>query len=169
MRKCSILLLVSFVVTVLFSCQGNSAASKLLDEVEGLMNERPDSALYLLENISVGKLGTKRLKAEYSLLMSMALDKNYIDLTSDSLINTAVDHYRGGKDYEKQFLSLYYQGRVYENAGQYTRAMLSFTEAEQLIDKVENDFAKGLLYAHLGKLHDRLYDYAPMLIASATR
>ncbi len=123
------------------------------------MNECPDSALLVLRGIDCSGLKSRKLNAEHSLLLSMTLDKNYIDLTSDSLINIAVDYYRHRKDYERRFLSLYYQGRVYQNAKQYSKAMLSFTEAEQIIDKVDDDFAKGHLYAHLGSLYDTFYNF----------
>ncbi len=163
MKKCFVLLLVAVSLMSFVSCNRNGSVRKVLADSESLMNERPDSALYMLQNINPKDLNFKRLRAEHSLLLSMALDKNYIDLTSDTLINVAVDYYRRHRDYERQFQSLYYQGRVYENAGQYSKAMLSFTEAEQIIDKVDNDFAKGLLYAHLGDLYDRFYNYQKSL------
>ncbi len=163
MKKISILFLVSCSILAFAACGNRSSVRETLSAADALMQERPDSSLYVLQSIDSNSLKSKRLKAEHSLLLSMALDKNYIDLTSDSLINNAVTYYRRHNDYEKRFLSLYYQGRVYENAEQYSKAMLSFTEAEQIIDNVENDFAKGLLYAHLGDLHDKVYDYSGSL------
>ncbi len=164
MKKYCFLALLAGVLLLFSACRDASSVRMSLKEAETLMNERPDSALCLLRKINVEELGGKAQRAEYSLLMSMALDKNAIDLTSDSLINIATDYFRNHNDYEKRFLSLYYQGRVYENDKQYSKAMLSFTEAEQIMDNVDNDFVKGLLYAHLGDLNDKFYNYQKHLM-----
>ncbi len=163
MKKICLMQLGAVALLWIVGCQGGASLRDRMEEAEALMDSRPDSACFILESVSAKELDTKRLRAEHSLLLSMALDKNFVDLTSDTLINVAVDYYRRYKDYEKLFQSLYYQGRVYENAGQYSKAMLSFTEAEQIIDEVENNFAKGLLYAHLGNLYDRFYNYPKSL------
>ncbi len=167
-KSCLLLwLAAAIVLSCITSCGGNPSVRKVLGDAERLMNDRPDSALYVLQGLDMRELTGKRLKAEHSLLLSMALDKNFIDLTTDSLINVAVEYYRSHRMYERRFMALYYQGRVYENAGQYNKAMLSFTEAEQMIDMVDNDFAKGLLYAHLGDLYDNFFNYAMSMKAHA--
>ncbi len=162
-KYCVILSVVVIVLLSFVSCHENSFVSKSLEEAETLMNEHPDSALRILQGIDAAQLKGRKLQAERSLLLSMAMDKNFIDLTSDSLINIAVDYYKNSKDYERLFQALYYQGRVYQNAKRYNDAMLSFTEAEQIIENVDNDFAKGLLYAQLGELHDRFYNFPKSL------
>ncbi len=159
------LLAAVYAMFCLNSCSGILPMGEKLDMAETLMNEHPDSALYILQNIDYESLKGKEEKARHSLLMSMALDKNYIDLTSDSLINIAVDYYDRHRDYERTFLSLYYQGRIYENVGEYNKAILSFTKAEDIEEEVGDDFAKGLLYAHLGEIYKKYYDYPKALAA----
>ena len=63
------------------------------------MDTYPDSALQLLKTIDSKHLVTKEGKARYALLYSQALDKNYIDVTEDSLINIAVEYYKDKKKY----------------------------------------------------------------------
>ena len=60
---------------------------------KGLMNSRPDSALTVLSSIEKTSLGDDKEKARYALLMSMALDKNYIDTTSFDVLQPAIDYY----------------------------------------------------------------------------
>ena len=57
------------------------------------METHPDSALALLKTIDQSSIIGKESKAKYSLLMSMALDKNYIDTTTFDIIQPAIDYY----------------------------------------------------------------------------
>ena len=50
------------------------------------MEERPDSALAILQGIEVGDLSGKEEKAKHALLLSMALDKNVIDKTDFEVV-----------------------------------------------------------------------------------
>ena len=50
------------------------------------MEARPGSALAVLEGIDKSELNSKELEAKHALLLSQALDKNYIDLQSDSIM-----------------------------------------------------------------------------------
>lgn len=155
--------LILLLTTLIFSGCENSTITEQLDNAERLMNEKPDSALILLNNIDKTQRLSKSQNARYALLYSQALDKNYIDVTNDSLINIAVDYYtENGTDKEK-FLSLYYQGRVYHNSGDYSKAILAYTKAEQLIAEFDDDFIKGLLYTQLGFIYEKYYDYSKAL------
>ena len=72
-------------------CRKHYPVAEKLLQAEAVMNEHPDSALNLLKGIEQPELQTREHHARYALLYSQALDKNYIDLTNDSLINIAVD------------------------------------------------------------------------------
>jgi hypothetical protein len=133
-------------------------ADKLL-QAEALMNEYPDSALNLLKGIAQPELQTQEHRARYALLYSQALDKNYIDLTNDSLINIAVDYYKDRDDVRAKFLSYYYQGRIYTNANNLTQATLAYLEAEQLVDELGDGYAAGLLYKQIGLIYNSYYDF----------
>ena len=137
-------------------------AEKLL-QAEAVMNEYPDSALNLLKGIEQPELQTREHHARYALLYSQALDKNYIDLTSDSLINIAVDYYKDRDDVRAKFLSYYYQGRIYTNANNLTQATLAYMEAEQLVDELGDDYAAGLLYNQMGTIYRDYYDFPKAL------
>ena len=137
-------------------------AEKLL-QAEAVMNEHPDSALNLLKGIEQPELQTREHHARYALLYSQALDKNYIDLTSDSLISIAVDYYKDRDDVKAKFFSYYYQGRIYTNANNPTQATLAYMEAEQLVDELGDDYAAGLLYTQMGNIYRNYYDYPKAL------
>lgn len=144
-------------------CRKQYPVEEKLLQAETVMNEYPDSALNLLKGIAQPELQTQAHHARYALLYSQALDKNYIDLTSDSLINIAVDYYKDRDDVRAKFLSYYYQGRIYTNANNLTQATLAYMEAEQLVDELGDDYAAGLLYNQMGDIYQEYYDFLKAL------
>ena len=113
----------ALVIPTLFSCS-SPAAQRTLNDVESYIMERPDSALAVLDSMDRALLTTDRLKAHHALLHAMALDKNYIDVTDDSLASVALDYYsrKGPKKYEAR--SRYYLGLSYFYAGDLSKAIL---------------------------------------------
>lgn len=109
-----ILLLVSL------SCQTES--QKQLDRAEALLSEAPDIALCVISRIDTKTLHRERDLARYALLKSAALDKNYVDVTSDSLTRKAVDYYSLRADKYHRMLAWYYHGLVLTNAQSYSSA-----------------------------------------------
>lgn len=71
------------------SCSDRKA-QEAMDHAESLMETHPDSALALLSAIDRHSLSNERPHARYSLLMSMALDKNYIDTTTFDVLQPAI-------------------------------------------------------------------------------
>jgi hypothetical protein len=81
---------------LLASCGHPSPQDKvLLARADSLMETHPDSALTLLKHITDSKGLSSSNQALYALLMSRALDKNNIEVQSDSLIRIATAYYHG--------------------------------------------------------------------------
>ena len=152
-------LIVLLLILLFGACSDPKHVIEPLHRAEALMNEYPDSALNLLKGIAQTELQTQEHRARYALLYSQALDKNFIDLTSDSLINIAVDYYKDRDDVRAKFLSYYYQGRIYTNANNLTQATLAYLEAEQLVDELGDGYAAGLLYKQIGLIYNSYYDF----------
>lgn len=74
-------------------CSYHSEVWSKMDQADSLMWSRPDSSMALLREIDTLSLNGKEEKARYALLMSMALDKNYIDTTTFSVLQPAIDYY----------------------------------------------------------------------------
>lgn len=148
---------------LLASCRKGEETNRVLAESEALMNEYPDSSLVILQALDISQIKTQAAKAKYSLLYSMALDKNRIDVKSDSIIKVAVDYYSSREDSEDLFLSYYYCGRVHYNNNEYSKALLFYAKAEAMENNIDNDFAKGLLYARTGSIYDKLYVFPKSL------
>lgn len=91
MKKLLLLLITSI---LFFASCSNRNAGLTLDDVASYIQERPDSALAVLNKLPKDKLNTSALKARYSLLNAMALDKNYIDTTDVAVIMPALEYYK---------------------------------------------------------------------------
>lgn len=137
-----IFLLMSF---LLVSCD-NRQTKSLLQDVETYIQERPDSALRVLRKVDSLTLNTKSLRARYSLLFAMALDKNYIDTTVLSILEPTVAYYERLGSPQDKMLSCYYLGRIYANRKDYPNAVIFYSQA--LRESSEYDYYhRGLIYA----------------------
>ena len=147
------------------ACKDSKAVTDVLNRAEAVMNEHPDSALNLLRTLTFDDFQKEKNRARYALLHSQALDKNYIDVTGDSLISVAVEFYKDTEDVRGKFLSYYYMGRVHANGERYLQATSCLMEAEQLAKEVGDDYLSGLLYSEMGRIYDIYYDYPKSLEA----
>ena len=146
---------------LILSCQREAVI--ILDRAEENMSARADSSLTLLQQIEPDQLKTRPLKARHALLLSMALDKNYIDVKDDSLARVAYDYFQhhGSKDYRMK--STYYLGVVKENAEELIDAAILFKEAEGLAEELKDYHFLGLSRQHLSGIFASNYDHAEAL------
>ena len=144
----------AFVLAIcLFSCTSHSEHWETLAQVESYIEERPDSALSVLGRIDASELSDREEMARYALLYSMALDKNYIDTTTFDVLQPAIDYYIEHGTSDEQLRTYYYQGRIYQNKGDYDAAMQSFMNATDL-RQIATD---SLLLAHTLVAQGTLY------------
>ncbi len=148
---------------MLAGCAGSAFIDSELERAEALMDERPDSALAVLQSISAADLAPCRQTALHALLLSQAFDKNYIDLTSDSVISAAVDYYSDSDDTRRKMLSYYYLARVNYNAKTYSLAIVNLLNAEKCALEINDNFYLGLIYGTFTDLYSDVYVYADAL------
>lgn len=146
-------------LSVLFTSCSDRQVLRMLDDVDTYISERPDSALAVLDSLSGTDIRGREANARFALLYSMALDKNYIDLTDDSLINVAVGWYRRHGTADERLKAWYYQGRVYENAGDNEKAMESFVRAEVYAGEAKDYAAAGRLYKAKSLIYSEIFNY----------
>lgn len=132
-------------VFVLFISCDNRQTKSLLQDVETYIQERPDSALRVLRKVDSLTLNTKALRARYSVLFAMALDKNYIDTTALSILEPTVAYYEKFGSPKDKMLSYYYLGRIYANRKDYPNAVIFYSQA--LRESSEDDYYhRGLIF-----------------------
>ena len=123
-----------FLALLLASCT-TRYVENILNDVETYISERPDSALAILDSIDRDLLTTRRLRSHHALLHVMALDKNFVDVSDDSLALEALNYYDSHGDKRYKARSLYYLGLSYYYSRQYDKAILEFTKAEEVAQK----------------------------------
>lgn len=144
------------IILSLFLLGGNSMTS-VLDKVDSIIESNPDSAYVTLLELDRSSM-SKKEAARFAVLYSMALDKKYIDVASDSVIRDAVNYYLHHGDADYRMRAFYYQGLVSQNAGDIDAAMDSYVRAEHYGRKSENQRMRGRVYMGLQNLHWSLFD-----------
>lgn len=130
-----------------------------LDEAETLMEKHPDSALLLLEALDREVPAGHRTRARHALLYSQALDKNWIDVASDSIIRPAVRYYSRHGSPDERLKTFYYYGCTFLNAGNQEKAMEQFVRAERYAGKAEDLLTAGRLHSAMRTIYADLYDF----------
>ena len=119
-----------FLSFILLSCRSYDV-TRTLQDVDSYIMTRPDSALTVLEGVDRDLLRSERQRAYHALLYAMALDKNYIDVSEDSIASVAVNYYSRKGPMKYRARAYYYLGLAYYYQQDYDRAILEFTKAEK--------------------------------------
>lgn len=143
---------------LMVSCSG-SEEQKVLNHVESVIEAHPDSALTLLRGVNKASLGSDKEKAQYALLMSMALDKNYIDTTTFDVLQPAIDYYLDNGNPDDRLKTLYYQGRIYQNKGDRDNARNTFAKALDNTHGVKDSLCIARTLVAQAGLYFDLYDF----------
>lgn len=152
---------------VLLSCsKADLETERTLEDVASFIEERPDSALTILDTMDSFSLTTSALKARHSLLLAMARDKNYIDDTTDSIIAPAVSWYRRHGSADEKLLMNYYRGRIAMNAGDYETAMRWFADGSRFSEKARNKVWSGRLCNAKFQVYQLLFDSSSAIDAA---
>ena len=121
----------------LVACNRHSEHWKTITYMERIIEERPDSVLNVLQSIDTDELVGDEEPAKHALLLSMALDKNVIDKTDFEVLQPAIDYYEDNGSATDKLRTYYYQGRIYQNAGNDAMAMEAF------VQRMRHDTAGG--------------------------
>ena len=124
--------LAALIALVMGGCHHDSATMSELARIDSMVyHQHEKEALPLLLQMKTDQL-SKQERAYHTVLLSMAMYKNYVPCTSDSAINEAVSYYRNKGDDLKYLKALVAQGCVNEDMGQLEQAVESYHQAEQL-------------------------------------
>ena len=157
-----------FILTILLllactACyRSTSHVTEHLSQAEELIWTAPDSALHLLESISASRHLTGKEQADYALLLSLAQYRCYIPVSSDSLINLAIEYYKDKNDADKKGAAFYVKGCILE---EYTKdipnALLAYKEAEMCIPDMNEKRYVARIYSSLGYINKKSFHFDP--------
>ena len=166
MKRVRDILLAVVAVMIVVACGESRHISDTHKQAEAVMQEHPDSALTLLKAINPDELTTDRGRAMHALLLSQAYDKNYIDLTDDSLIAIAVDYFAPTNEHHYAMLAHYYHAVVNFNANELAISSISCLEAEKHALDMNNHQYLGMIYSLMMYIHNYSYNFDEELICA---
>ena len=142
-------------------------AVDLMDRADALLDDRPDSAKVLLEQINPDRFLCPGRRARYTVLATTGRErtnmfpgpsvKNY----DDTLLYNALDWYekhpnRRPRDYMR---ALYYYGyRLFELKDSFS-AIYYLTQAQQLAENLNEAFYSGMAYREIGAAYILSFNY----------
>ena len=132
-----------------------------LNRAESIIEAYPDSALSILKGIEKFELISDAEQARYALLMSMALDKNYIDTTTFDVLQPAIDYYilKDNGNANEKLRTYYYQGRIYQNQGDRDKALNSFIKGIDISENSNDSLSIARTLVAQGGLYNDFYDF----------
>ena len=154
MRRLLFFLLLGIIV----SCSSERDTVRLVNQAEKIVQEHPDQALRMLDTLSRGNFSSRKERARYGIVKSMALTKNWIEPSSDSLIRPAVDYYGKSRQYDYRMKAWFYFGRVQLVQGELVASLYSFKQAEHAAENTGDDRYKGLIQMGLANVYNRNYN-----------
>lgn len=152
MKKQLYILFLFFIVSI-SACHEDATMSRALLRAEAFMEAHPDSALLILDSIPSPEKHSEEAYATWCLLITQAKDKNYVEHTSDSVINVAVGYFEKQKDWARKAPAYYYRGRVLSDLNTMEDALEAYLNAQNAAQYIDDIKLKARVNNHLGSLY----------------
>ncbi|MGE4585784.1 MAG: hypothetical protein AB7D05_00395 [Mangrovibacterium sp.] len=153
-RKKLYLILICALLLGISCARQSRKAGRILKEAETIVEQHPDSALFLLDPVRHPQNLGEKQRCHYLLLQVQAKDKSCREITSDTLIFNVKDYYIKNRDLRRAALSAYYCGRVLYEQKRYEKALQAYLDAENLSKQKNNDNnLKGLIRSSIGDVY----------------
>lgn len=128
------------IVGVLIACSEGREHAEILDCIDTLMNNHPDSALRMLDSLKSEKPHWSRSqRMRYDLLHLKAENKAYVPLNSDSIAKDLVSYYNIWGNANERMMAHYLLGCVYRDKGDSPRAIDAYLDAIARTDTTSKD------------------------------
>lgn len=145
--------------SMLLSCTGNRAYDQQLSKADSIMDIADDSAQIAIKMLDALKPEwskfTKAQRMRYDLLYHKAMNKAYIDFTSDSTMLAVVDYYEHHGTANDKMLAYYILGCVYRDMHEAPMALEYYNKATEQADTTAQDCDYATLcrvYSQMGFL-----------------
>ena len=145
-------------VALLMACSGQHEQRAMLDRIDSLMNDHPDSALTMLDSLKSEKANwSKSLRMRYDMLHLKAENKAFVPLTSDSIAKNLVNYYDAWGNANEQMMAHYLLGCVYRDKGDSPRAIDAYQNAVSKADTTAKDCDYNTLFRVYAQMADMFY------------
>ena len=156
--------IIFILLSMLLSCTGNKAYDQQLNKADSIMDIADDSAQIAIKMLDALKPEwskfTKAQRMRYDLLYHKAMNKAYIDFTSDSTMLAVVDYYEHHGTANDKMLAYYILGCVYRDMHEAPMALEYYNKATEQADTAAQDCDYATLcrvYSQMGVLFSKQY------------
>ena len=160
-RKTTYYFLQIVIITVLFllvSCGGNRVVDSKMASADSLMDVCQDSAqtaLAMLDSLKVQKPDmSKAQQMHYDLIYAKAMNKSFVDFTTDSVMKQVVAYYDRHGSVNERMLAYYLLGCVYRDLQDAPASLDNYYKAVELADTT----SASCDYALLARIHGAMGD-----------
>ncbi len=151
-----LILLVAFLSFLGFGCHRKVSDTRLL-KAEAMVEASPDSVLMMLDSIGEEGFAGDQDRAGYIMLHAMAIAKCHAGTDNDSTLAWAAEVFSKSGDVRREVKSRFYLGKIYNEKGDYGRALLNFFSVRQLADKSGDDFWAGMACRGIADVYAATY------------
>ena len=147
MRFITLRIIIATILTVsLTSCSTTPNELKIAEQV---MEVHPDSALHILQRLPQEKYCSEANRALYGILLFQALDKNYMSLQPDSLIDFSIDYYLKQENKPRLAMAYFYRGRKLKYKTEYEKASIEYYKSIDNCNPNSDYLLLGKIYGDL--------------------
>lgn len=141
---------------LLVGCGGDGYTPELR-AIDTIINEKPDSALHLLDSLSTEAAGwPKSQRMRHRLLTMKAQNKAYVPFISDTIAKDLVSYYDDNGSPNDRLLARYLLGCVYRDLGEAPRAVDCYLDAVNHADTTTADcdyHTLAVTYSQMAKIY----------------
>lgn len=156
--------IIFILLSMLLSCTGNKVYDHQLSKADSIMDIADDSAQIAIKMLDALKPEwskfTKAQRMRYDLLYHKAMNKAYIDFTSDSTMLAVVDYYEHHGTANDRMLAYYILGCVYRDMHEAPMALEYYNKATEQADTTSTNCDYATLcriFSQMGVLFAKQY------------
>lgn len=156
--------IIFILLSMLLSCTGNKVYDHQLSKADSIMDIADDSAQIAIKMLDALKPEwskfTKAQRMRYDLLYHKAMNKAYIDFTSDSTMLAVVDYYEHHGSANDKMLAYYILGCVYRDMHEAPMALEYYNKATEQADTTSTNCDYATLcriFSQMGVLFAKQY------------
>lgn len=124
----------------LLSCSERQEYVDRLEQAQSLLDEHPDSALQILDSLSLHEQDfSKSFRMKYQLLKLQAQNKTDAKMDTINIVPEVADYYASHGSHHDKMMANYMMGRYYADKGDAPRALQYYREAVSYSDTTKAD------------------------------
>ena len=153
LRQCMKKLVLIIGICAVLSCTEQRGFRAALSQAQKVMEERPDSALAVLDTL--GRHASEfdgHFRMQYLLARTYAQAKVGVLFTTDSLTSALVRHFDGNGTHTEKALAYYLYGCALSDIGQSPEALQAYYDAIERADTTKDDGSQYILRGIYGQM-----------------